>query len=60
LRQHPVGNDDVELPALGLRQAGAPGGGVLNGVTALAQSLDEKARRFSVILDEQGVHGATA
>jgi hypothetical protein len=33
---------------------------VLHGMTALAQSLDEKARRFVVILDEQGVHGATA
>jgi hypothetical protein len=32
---------------------------MLDGMAALAQSLDEKARSFAVIFDEEGVHGAT-
>ena len=47
-------------PLSACARPGATVGGVLHGMTALAQSLDEKARRFVVILDEQGVHGATA
>jgi hypothetical protein len=32
---------------------------VLDGVAALAQSLDQEARRLAVVLYEQYVHGAT-
>ncbi len=59
LRQHAVGDDEIEVALGGAEQAIAAVGGVIDGIAALAQPLDQEARRLGVILDEQYVHGAT-
>jgi hypothetical protein len=60
MRQHAIGNDDIEVTAARLGEAGAAIGSVLDGVAALAQPPDEQARRFGIIFDEEHVHGAQA
>ena len=56
LRQHAIGHDEIELPLGGAVEPLAPIGGVLDGVAALAQPLDEEARGLGIVFDEQHVH----
>src|SRR5579883_2034506 len=58
VRQHPVGDDQVEFAG---ERAGEPltaVRGVIDRITALAQSLHEDPRGLGIVLDEQNVHGA--
>ena len=57
VRQHPIGDHEVELPLGGAKQSFTPVRGMIDRVTALPQALDEKRRGLGIVLDEQDVHG---
>jgi hypothetical protein len=57
MRQHPVGDDQIELPFRGPEQAIPAVRGVIDRVAALSQSFDEEPRGLGVVLDEKYVHG---
>ena len=53
VRQHPVGDHQVELPLGGAEQALAAVGGVIDAVAALAQAFHQEARGLGVVFDEE-------
>ena len=56
VRQHAVGDDQVELPLGGAEQSLAAVGGMIDAVAALAQALDQEARRLGIVFDQQYMH----
>ena len=53
VRQHPVGDDQVELARGGPGEALRPVGGVIDRVAALPQPFDEKPRGLGIVLDKR-------
>jgi hypothetical protein len=60
VRQHTVGDDQIEAAVGGAFEPVSAVGGVIDRVAALAQTLRQEVGGLGVILDEQYVHGATA